>query len=154
MNTDIIKIPSYSGFPLILQKSKLLNKTLNRKSHFSFYARIKDYLKYLVVRHLSMCSNKLFYFRLTNPDINISYLYWHIVQDFQNGVVHRLGGNDYIGLYQLSRHIIYVRTTPHLLISLGQFVKKERLANLSIGGYPRNFGQVTLLNTCYLGELR
>ncbi len=94
------------------------------------------------------------YFRITNPQINPTYLYWHIVQDFQADNVRRLAGRDYLGLRNIANHLVYISGQPYTLMSIGQFVNNGENANLSIGKYPHNFGEVSLINTKIFHQVR
>lgn len=132
----------------IFQKSNFKSQTLNKSNLFSKYLNFNLILEFM--GHKFMCDNNVYYFRLTNPKIIPTYLYWHIVQDFALDNVKRLGGRDYIGLRNLSKHIIYISGKSTTLLNLGQFVNNERYANLSIGRYPHNFGEVKLLNNNFI----
>lgn len=134
------------------QKYIFKSKTLNRTDEIPIYLNFNQLLEFSNVRKNNMCDN--FYFRITNTNVLPTYLFWHIVQDFQLNKVKRLADRDYIGLRNLANHIVYVSGTPYTLKDLGQFVKHGGLANLSIGRYPHNFGEVKLLNENLVHQVR
>ena len=117
---------------------------LNKIKELINYLKINQLLEFSYVRTINM--SDVIYFRITNTNILPTYLFWHITQDFHNNRVKKLANRDYIGLRNLSNHIIYVSGQPITMANIGQFVKQGGRANLSIGRYPHNFGDVKLLN--------
>jgi hypothetical protein len=136
-----------------LQKYILKSKTLNKYNLNTEYLKIKLFqLNFSLMRLNYMCSEH--YFRITDTRINPTYLYWHIVQDFQMDMVKRLQDFDYLSRRNLANHIVYISGEPFTMMSIGQFVKHGGRANLSIGKYPRNFGEVSLLSTEMFNQVR
>lgn len=134
------------------QKYIFKSKTLNRTDEIPIYLNFNQLLEFSNVRKNNMCDN--FYFRITNTNVLPTYLFWHIVQDFHNDDVRRLAGRDYLSLRHFIDHIVYISGKPLTLLSIGQFVKHRGQANLRIGKYPHNFGEVELLNNNFIHQVR
>lgn len=148
------KILTWLGTPIYLHNSNQKNKqksiNLNSFAQYSKYLNFSRFLINNLVRSnhkrktITMCDKDKLYYRI-NKDILPSFVYWHLVQDFTYNKVEGLAGKRFLGVYKFASHPIYNKTIGHF----GVFVKYEKQANLSIGSYRYNFGEVTLLRNTH-----
>lgn len=134
------------------QKSNQKSINLNSLAQYSKYLISSDFLtkilkivvKLSYTRKTIMCNENKLYFRINQKALP-PFVYWHLVNDFTYNKVRGLAGRKFLGVYQFAKHRLYTS----MLGDYGIFVKKENEANISIGRFPENFGEVKLLRDTF-----
>jgi hypothetical protein len=134
--------------PLKIQKSNPKTQNLNSSTRNGFNLNFNQFSENSKTRiQTSMCENNVIYIRITTPKIIPSFLYWHLIQEFKlNNVRKLMGSYDYLAYRYLARQPIFFNGIVTTIGDISCFVPRKSLANISVGRYPENFGEVILIN--------